>query len=348
MNHYLHQTLLMIVPVVTIIGLFLPVRIEESGRLKWRFFLAGVGVCIWAFVFLSTKQAVSGNARAIAETWSEGVKHENVSLLFGMAAMALVSVILGLIATLVTLWTFPSFRAFFVSMGFLGILLCIVCFPIAFFLFLAGLALFLWLSFALCLLIFILTLLRLLIGLRMSCGTTPGKDGRNGRDGENGKNGRDGKDGTIGRSGRDGKSGKDGENGENGKRSGYKSDDASSGLLLSLVLSGNLGKETIVPKQAPFKVSRFLYMKLSSDGEKSDLLQFDLVTTHGGNGAVWVLVPLPGCINKVLVDGMPVSGAYLLLSGQTISLVNAESEPKEYGNQSFAPLTVSFQIGERE
>lgn len=358
LNANLSLILLNVVPFLTLIVLLLPVRNQESGRLKWRFFVSAVAVCTWAYVYFSMRQAVGGHSGEIEEAVVHGVDEDNVSLLFGMAGMAVVSMIVGGAATLALLWTFRSFR----TLTIIAIVFFIVGFPVALVLSLAGAFLLLFLGFLLSLAIYIITLLQLLSGVRFpsSCGASKATGKKSGTDSDKGpqfilpgpRSPDMPKEEPVRRQPPEKREEEPvppvppAPSPKPGREEREKKETES---ILVLRLSGDLGDQLVYPDQSPYKVSRALYVRIASDGEGSDLFQFDIVTTKQGRGAVWMLVPCPGRSNRIMVDGRPVTGQCFLKTGQVIALCRMENgnEREKMEEELFAHLSVSFKIQQR-
>lgn len=357
LNANLSPILLNVVPFLTLIVLLLPVRSQESGRLKWRFFVSAVAVCTWAYVYFSMRQAVGGHSGEIEEAVVHGVDKGNVSLLFGMAGMAVVSMIVGGAATLALLWTFRSFR----TLTIIAIVFFIVGFPVALVLSLVGAFLLLFLGFFLSLAVYTITLLQLLSGVRFpsSCGGMKATGKKSGTAPDKGPQfilpGPRRPDAPEEEPLRRRPPEKREEEEpmppvppvpKPGREEREKEESES---ILVLRLSGDSGDQLVYPDQSPYKVSRALYVRLASDGGSSDLFQFDIVTAKQGRGAVWMLVPCPGGSNRITVDGRPVTGQSFLRAGQVIALCRIESGNEREGMEEelFAPLSVSFKIQQR-
>lgn len=360
LNANLSPFLLDNVPFLTFIVLLLPVKIQESGRLKWRFFVSAVAVCTWAYVYFLMRQAVGGHSGEIEEAVVHGADEDHVSLLFGMARMAVVSMIVGGVATLALLWTFRSFR----TLTIIVIVFFIVGFPVALVFSLVGVFLLLFLGFFLSLAVYTITLLQLLYGVLLvlfpsSCGGMQAMDKESGTTPDKGPQfilpGPRRPDAPEEEPIRRRQPEKREEeepvppvppSPKPGREEREKEESES---ILVLHLSGDSGDLLVYPDQSPYKVSRALYVRLASDGGSSDLFQFDIVTAKQGRGAVWVLVPCPGGSNRIMVDGRPVTGQCFLRAGQVIALCRIESGNEREGMEEelFAPLSVSFKIQQR-
>lgn len=340
--------LLWAVPIVTFLVL---VFNEGEGRLKFRLFVSGAAVCLWAYLLFSARELVSSHGVNIADMFDKqrDASAADVDFLFTMAKTGGVVFIGGLVATICTLATFSFFRKLFAVSAVLGVILCIVCFPLALFLlavFGGGLV---TVGFITCLVVYVITLCTLLFsendkgaegGTIVEKVTPPEPEPSRP---ESTPQNTEVKEEEAPKPKPEKK--------EEPKPAPViqeeKKPETKSILLLKL--TGDKGSLTIYPDDCPRLVSKKDYLDLSSEGARADMIQCEISTAPGGDGSVWMIRSVPGIRNTILLDSLPLESALFLRAGSTISLMKKSDEeptaPEDASTkEEFASLSVSFKL----